>query len=78
MGGDNSTVIINGRPIALGGDVIPKVDDKNIQNTHDILAYIESKKDVGDNMLVTVLRNGIAQFNTVNLGSNSQLLTTTE
>ena len=42
--------------------------------TLDILAYIESKKNVGDNILVTVLRNGIIQFNTVKLGSNPNYL----
>ena len=53
--------------ITLGGDIILKIDNKDIQNIHDVLAYIESKKNVGDNILVTVLRNGIVQFNTVNL-----------
>jgi S1-C subfamily serine protease len=73
IGGDNTTVI-NGRPITLGGDVILKIDNKNIQNIHDILAYIEGKKSVGDNILVTVLRNGIIQYNTVKLGSNPNYL----
>ena len=73
MGGDNTTSI-NGRPITLGGDIILKIDNKDIQNIHDILAYIESKKNVGDNILVTVLRNGIIQFNTVKLGSNPNYL----
>ena len=49
MGGDNTTVI-NGRTITLGGDIILKIDNKEIQNIHDVLAYIESKKNVGDNM----------------------------
>ena len=69
IGGDNTTNI-NGRPITLGGDIILKIDNKDIQNIHDILAYIESKKNVGDSILVTVLRDGIIQFNTVKLGSN--------
>ena len=73
IGGDNTTVI-NGRTITLGGDIILKIDNKDIQNIHDILAYIESKKNVGDNILVTVLRNGIIQFNTVKLGSNPNYL----
>ena len=73
MGGDNTTSI-NGRPITLGGGIILKIDNKDIQNIHDILAYIESKKNVGDNILVTVLRNGIIQFNTVKLGSNPNYL----
>jgi S1-C subfamily serine protease len=73
FGGDN-TAIVNGRPITLGGDIILKIDNKDIQNIHDVLAYIESKKNVGDNILVTVLRNGIVQFNTVKLGSNPNYL----
>ena len=74
IGGDNTTNI-NGRPITLGGDIILKIDNKDIQNIHDILAYIESKKNVGDSILVTVLRDGIIQFNTVKLGSNLNYLT---
>lgn len=73
IGGDNTTNI-NGRPITLGGDIIVKIDNKDIQNIHDILAYIESKKNVGDSILVTVLRDGIIQFNTVKLGSNPNYL----
>src|SRR6476469_5590025 len=73
IGGDNTTVI-NCRTITLGGDIILKIGNKEIQNIHDVLAYIESKKNVGDNVLVTVLRNGIIQFNTVKLGSNPNYL----
>ena len=73
LGGDNTTNI-NGRPITLGGDIILKIDNKDIQNIHDILAYIESKKNVGDSILVTVLRDGIIQFNPVKLGSNPNYL----
>jgi len=73
IGGDNTTNI-NGRPITLDGDIILKIDNKEIQNIHDILAYIESKKNVGDSILVTVLRDGIIQFNTVKLGSNPNYL----
>jgi S1-C subfamily serine protease len=73
IGGDNTTVI-NGRPITLGGDVILKIDNKDIQNIHDILAYIEGKKNAGDNILVTVLRNGTIHYNTVKLESNPDYL----
>jgi serine protease Do len=73
LGGDNTTSI-NGRKITLGGDIILKVDNKDIQNFHDILTCIESKKNVGDNILVTVLRNGLLQFNTVKLDSNPNYL----
>ena len=50
IGGDNTTNF-KWRPITLGGDIILKIDNKDIKNIHDILAYIESKKKVGDNVL---------------------------
>ena len=69
LGGDNTTSI-NGRKITFGGDIILKIDNKDFQNFHDILAYIENNKNVGDNVLVTVLRNGLLQYNTVKLEAN--------
>jgi hypothetical protein len=48
LGGDNTTSI-NGRKITLDRDIILKVDNKDIQNIHDILAYIENNKKVGEN-----------------------------
>jgi hypothetical protein len=50
------------------------LNDKRHQNIHAILAYIEIKKNVGDSILVTVLRDGIIQFITVKLGSNPNYL----
>jgi serine protease Do len=69
LGGDNTTSI-NGRKIILGGDIILKIDNKDFLNFHDILAYIENNKNVGDSMLVTVLRNGLPQYNPVKLEAN--------
>jgi serine protease Do len=74
LGGDNTTSI-NGRQITLGGDIILKVDDKDIQNIHEISRYIENEKNVGDNMIVTVLRNGILQTINVKLDSNPEFIT---
>ncbi|HXS60227.1 MAG TPA: trypsin-like peptidase domain-containing protein, partial [Candidatus Sulfopaludibacter sp.] len=69
LGGDNTTTI-NGRKITLGGDIILKIDNKNIQNINDMSSYIENKKNIGDDMLVTLLRNGIIQLIHVHLGPN--------
>jgi S1-C subfamily serine protease len=69
LGGDNTTSI-NGRKITLGGDIILKVDNKNIQNIQDLSNYIENKKNIGDDMLVTLLRNGIMQLIHVRLEAN--------
>ena len=69
LGGDNTTEI-DGRKITIGGDIILKVDNKNIQNIQEISNYIENKKNIGDNMTVTLLRNGIIQLIHVRLEAN--------
>ena len=69
LGGDNITSI-KGRKITLGGDIILKVDNTDIQNSQDLSGYIENKKSIGDDMLVTLLRNGIIQLIHVKLDAN--------
>jgi S1-C subfamily serine protease len=59
-GGDRK-VTINGMQIALGGDVIEKIDDKVVRKIDDILAYIESLKSVGETVTLSVLRDGKIQ-----------------
>lgn len=59
--GGDKVVTINGMQIALGGDVIEKIDDKVVRKIDDILAYIESMKSVGENVSLTVLRDGKIQ-----------------
>jgi S1-C subfamily serine protease len=71
--GDDNTTTINGRQITLGGDIIQKADNRDVQNIHELLSYIENEK-AGDNMVVTVLRNGILQSINVKLDSNPAFL----
>ncbi|MBV9176501.1 MAG: trypsin-like peptidase domain-containing protein [Nitrososphaeraceae archaeon] len=59
-GGDRM-VMINGKQIALGGDVIEKIDDKVVRKIDDILEYIESMKSVGETVTLSVLRDGKIQ-----------------
>jgi S1-C subfamily serine protease len=59
--GGNRVVTINGMQIALGGDVIEKIDDKVVRKIDDILAYIESMKSVGETISLSVLRDGKIQ-----------------
>ena len=56
---------INGREIALGGDVIEKIDNNTVRKIDDILVYLESVKSVGDTVSLSVLRNG--QLHKLNL-----------
>jgi S1-C subfamily serine protease len=56
--GGNRPFNIGGKPINLGGDVILKIDEKDVRNIDDILVYLLREKDVGDNVQLTVWRNG--------------------
>ena len=59
---------VNGREIAMGGDVIVKVDDKTVRKIDDILTYLEREKNVGDTVQFTVLRNGGTEDINLTLG----------
>ena len=52
---------INGREIALGGDIIVAIDNNTVRKIDDILSYLEREKNVGDKVQLTVLRNGSIQ-----------------
>jgi S1-C subfamily serine protease len=49
---------INGREIALGGDIIVAIDNNTVRKIDDILSYLEREKTVGDQVRLTVLRDG--------------------
>jgi serine protease Do len=49
---------INGREIALGGDIIVAIDNNTVRKIDDILSYLEREKTVGDQVQLAVLRNG--------------------
>lgn len=59
--GGDKVANINGREIALGGDVIEKIDNNTVRKIDDILVYLESVKSVGDTVSLSVLRNGQLQ-----------------
>ena len=54
----NEDTIIDGIPIKLGGDVIIAVDNNTVRKIDDLLAYVEREKSVGDDLEVTILRQG--------------------
>jgi S1-C subfamily serine protease len=66
--GGGSLTNVNGREIAMGGDVIVKVDDKTVRKIDDILTYLEREKNVGDTVQFTVLRNGGTESINLTLG----------
>lgn len=60
---------IDGVPIKLGGDVITGVDNKVVRKIDDILVYLQREKTVGDELNLTILRNGQEMQVTAVLGA---------
>jgi serine protease Do len=54
--GGNKSMLINGLPIELGGDIVTEIDNKPVRKVDDILSYLENYKRIGDNVTLTVLR----------------------
>ena len=53
----STTTTINGRDVDVGGDIILKIDNREVSKIDDILAYLESQKHVGDKVHFTILRD---------------------
>jgi len=51
------TKTLNGRDFDVGGDIILKIDNRDVTKIDDILAYLESQKHVGDKVHLTILRD---------------------
>jgi S1-C subfamily serine protease len=52
-----TTKTFNGRDFDVGGDIILKIDNRDVTKIDDILAYLESQKQVGDKVHLTILRD---------------------
>ena len=59
-GGDKIDTI-DGREVELGGDIILAIDGNPVRKIDDILSYLEREKSVGDNITLTIIRDGIVQ-----------------
>jgi S1-C subfamily serine protease len=60
---------IDGVPVKLGGDVIVGIDNKTVRKIDDILVYLQREKSVGDDLQLTVLRDGKEMQVTAVLGA---------
>ncbi len=56
--GGTKQVVIDGRQIRIGGDVIVGIDDIPVRKIDDILVYLQRAKAVGDEITLHVLRDG--------------------
>ena len=55
----STTTTFMGRDVEVGGDIILKIDNRQVLKIDDILAYLESLKHVGDKVHFTILRDNI-------------------
>ena len=58
MQGVTITKEIDGREYAMDGDIIVKIDDVVVRKISDILVYLQREKSVGDELVMTVNRDG--------------------
>lgn len=68
-GGGNLIRTLGGIEISGGGDVILKVDDKNVRKIDDVITHLEREKNVGDTIQFTILRNGATENIELTLGT---------
>jgi S1-C subfamily serine protease len=65
--GGNTSVTIEGIEVKVGGDIITEIDGKKITSMNDVIEVVNSKKP-GEEVEVTVLRDGQTKTATVTLG----------
>ncbi|MGI8834616.1 MAG: S1C family serine protease [Nitrososphaeraceae archaeon] len=63
---------INGREIALGGDIIVRIDNRTVTTLENILTYISNEKQAGDIVQLSILRDGMSSQANVTLGEIPQ------
>lgn len=57
QGGDRR-VEVEGRPVTAGGDIIVAIDGHELQTFDDLAAYLVSETEVGQEVVLTIVRNG--------------------
>ncbi len=72
QGGD-TTVQLGGSEIALGGDVILAINDRDIRKIDDLLGYLQQATEVGETITLTVWRDGQIIEIDITLGARPSL-----
>ena len=66
--GTETRKMIDGRDIPMDGDIIIKIDGELVRKIADILVHLQMEKLVGDEMVLTILRDGEVMDKTIFLG----------
>ena len=56
MRGSNREILLEGEPARLGGDVVVAIDTRTVKTFDDLLAYLARATEVGQTVMLTVLR----------------------
>jgi len=70
--GTTETVTQNGSRIPVGGDVIVSIDGQSIDNGEEIASYLVTETRPGEDVTLTIIRDGERQEVTVTLGERPE------
>ncbi len=59
--GGTQSADYEGETIALGGDLIVAIDGQPVRSMEDLIAYLEEKRKPGDEVVLSILRDGKTQ-----------------
>jgi serine protease Do len=57
--GGDTDVIISGRPMREGGDILVAIGETAVDDFDDLVNYLARNTSVGDTVSLTVIRNGV-------------------
>ena len=66
--GTETRKMIDGRDVPMDGDIIIKIDGELVRKIADILVHLQMEKTIGDEMALTILRDGEIIDKTIFLG----------
>jgi serine protease Do len=69
--GSDKTMTINDTDVAIGGDIITAIDDVQVNDFEDLVAYLARYTKVDQTVTLTVLRDGKEQKIELTLGARS-------
>lgn len=67
--GGSKEVSIEGRKVKVGGDVIVSINNMEIKKMDDVIGYLEEKTQPGDEITISILRDGVQSSITLKLGA---------
>lgn len=67
--GSSQELTKNGQPLRVGGDVITAIDGQSIDNFEDLVAYLARNTEVGQQVTLSILRDGKTQTTPLELAA---------